>query len=136
MLTRIISLTVRDIRSWAGQHTFEFNDGVTVLHGRNQIGEVHVGLGTMMTLAYSAKSPKTRSELLPPGRSPDVKRDVRRGGRGLHDYQGLGRTSTTVSCVRMALLSPSQRVTLQRHNLLNWLLVLLRNKETSAETKP
>ena len=65
MLTRIISLTVRDIRSWAGQHTFEFNDGVTVLHGRNQIGKSTLALALMMTLAYSAKSPKTRNELLP-----------------------------------------------------------------------
>ena len=65
MLTRIMSLRVRDIGPWSGDHEFAFHDGLTLLHGRNGIGKSTLALALIMTLAFTARSRKTKEAFLP-----------------------------------------------------------------------
>ena len=65
MLTRIISLRVRDIGPFSDEHEFAFHDGLTLLHGRNGIGKSTLALALMMTLAFTAKSRKSKEAFLP-----------------------------------------------------------------------
>lgn len=65
MLRQIEQLVVRDIRRWDGEHTFNFHEGVTVLHGQNGRGKTTLNTALMLTLVFSANSNGLQQDLTP-----------------------------------------------------------------------
>ena len=65
MLKKIEQLVVRDIRRWDGEHTFNFHEGVTVLHGQNGRGKTTLNTALMLTLVFSANSNGLQQDLTP-----------------------------------------------------------------------
>ena len=65
MLRRIHKLMVRDIRKWVNEHTFEFDDGVTLLRGLNGSGKSTLAMALTLTMCHSANSNGLRDSLTP-----------------------------------------------------------------------
>jgi len=65
MLRRIHKLMVRDIRKWVNEHTFEFDDGVTLLRGLNGSGKSTLAMALTLTMCHSANSNGLRESLTP-----------------------------------------------------------------------
>jgi hypothetical protein len=65
MLKNIEQLVVRDIRTWDGEHTFNFHEGITVLHGQNGRGKTTLNTALMLTLVFSANSNGLQQDLTP-----------------------------------------------------------------------
>ena len=65
MLRRIHKLMVRDIRKWVNEHTFEFDDGVTLLRGLNGSGKSTLAMALTLTMCHSANSGRLKEALTP-----------------------------------------------------------------------
>ena len=74
MLRRIHNLEVRDIKSLNGEHSFDFDDRITVIHGENGIGKTTIAQILMLTLVRSARGDVIKNLLTPvTGGSPQSK---------------------------------------------------------------
>jgi len=65
MLTKIEKLVVEDIRIFSGRHEYDFEKGITLIHGDNGKGKSTLGTMVMLTLIHPAKSDKLKKQLVP-----------------------------------------------------------------------
>ena len=65
MLTKIEKLVVEDIRIFSGRHEYEFEKGITLIHGDNGKGKSTLGTMVMLTLIHPAKPAKLKKQLVP-----------------------------------------------------------------------
>ena len=65
MLRRIHKLEIRDIKTWKGEFSFDFDDRITVIHGVNGAGKTTIAQILMLTIIRSAKGDMTKNLLTP-----------------------------------------------------------------------
>ena len=63
MLTKIEKLVVEDIRIFSGRHEYDFEKGITLIHGDNGKGKSTLGTMVMLTRSILRKPPNSRNNL-------------------------------------------------------------------------